>query len=296
MNDKDDLDAIREIVKILTLFEEEDRHRIYRWVGEKMGLSTVEQGIVSNPEQKAVPSIEMDPRIALKRALDEGDLSPLPELAQKMKSLNSSNGFIAAAAALASAGVEYGEKLLIEALQVFDLDEQERHYVFGTLVNYYTLTDKEAESANFIEDLAYNYIKLTEDDYEKAFYFNQLGRLYFGAGERNKSLKYQKKAASLNTNEPAYVYNLALVLSELGRREEALVYARRIVEIGSQDPDHYELAIKILSESEKSENISKIYEKLESLAPNKAKLLLESNKKVRSKLLHSTSPKWFREG
>ena len=37
---KDDLDAVREIVQILTELPEEDRERILRWTREKLGMST----------------------------------------------------------------------------------------------------------------------------------------------------------------------------------------------------------------------------------------------------------------
>lgn len=273
----DDLDAIRRIIEILEPFSNADRARIFRWVGERMGLQAGGDILAST----TLDSDVLNPERAIREALAQGDTKRLKNLLGRLKDSGATRLVTAIGIALAHSGETEGRDFLFESLGRKDLDVEVRRAVLGALVQYYIVRDEEATGILELESRLRNEVEASSAPEEKAFFWNQLGRLYWGARRMKDAAEVQGLAARLEPGEPAYHYNLSVVLDKLGRLREAAMQARQAVALGTTDPDHLVQATLVLARAGLNPEAAELYKKLEALAPDRARVLAREESLVR---------------
>ena len=92
-----------------------------------------------------------------------------------------------------------------------------------------------------------------------------------------KAQEIAKKVVELDDEEPAYYYNYATILRDLGQFPAALNKAKRAVELATKDDaDHLALLCELLKESNDPVNLELLgsyMHQLEKVSPLKARLI-----------------------
>jgi tetratricopeptide (TPR) repeat protein len=147
--------------------------------------------------------------------------------------------------------------------------------MFSSIVQWYIRADKEVEGVSIIEELANLLLQdETFDDEQRAHLYNQLGMLLHHADQLARAVECEEKATMLNSNEPAYVCNLAQVYVKLGSADKAMpLFEKALSMSGMQDADHLYAAIEFYAEQEKHQRAGELMQILEQIDPVKAEWL-----------------------
>lgn len=160
---------------------------------------------------------------------------------------------------------------------ISDISIKTMQEVLGCIVSGFNHQDSECENIDRMEELfGISQGKLNTNK-DKAFFHNQKARFYTGANELDLAKENAEKAIQLNDTEPAYIYNYAIILTELGDNEGALENAKKLLSFEENvDADHLSFICKMLKESSfpaDEELYNDCLNRLEKISPYKARLI-----------------------
>ncbi len=149
--------------------------------------------------------------------------------------------------------------------------------MLGSIVSGFNHQDSECENMDRMEEL----FGITEGELntnnDKAFFHNQKARFYAGAKKLDLAKENAEKAIQLIDTEPAYIYNYAIILTELGDKERALENAKKLLSFEENlNADHLSFACRMLKESSlptDGELYNHCLNRLEKISPYKARLI-----------------------
>lgn len=174
--------------------------------------------------------------------------------------------------------VEILEELLPEVIEEKNFDNSIE--LLGSLITGYMRNDIEKQKIKVVNPNFNKILKLAANDVQKASVYNQKQRITAGAGDYETAIKYAKQTIELCDDEPAYFYNYAAILYEMGNLDEAKAQIKQCVEIADlKDEPHEEglfLACKLFKHSESADDrkyFADCYTKLKQENPLKAKLV-----------------------
>lgn len=149
--------------------------------------------------------------------------------------------------------------------------------VLGSIVSGFNHQDSECENMDRMEELFGIAESRLNSNNDKAFFHNQKARFYAGAKKLDLAKENAKKAIQLIDTVPAYIYNYAIILTELGDKEGALENAKKLLLFEENlDADHLAFICKILRESSfpaDEELYNDCLNRLEKISPYKARLI-----------------------
>lgn len=193
-------------------------------------------------------------------------------------------------AVLASKGSSKAALILLDSLDELKDNQYSSAQlidVAGSLVSYCNRQDKETQyldrMGSFLND-----IMSTATDEEKASICNQLSRLYYGASSNNGlpgdkkdeyhalAKKYSEEAIQLDSNEPSYYYNLAII-QEDDNLEEATNAIRKCLEHDTTDLDHLLLAHKLFEKTNDLDAKEEVFQMIQKKSPYIAQTLTDGN-------------------
>ena len=82
-----------------------------------------------------------------------------------------------------------------------------------------------------------------------------------------------EKAIGLNSKQPSFYYNLAMIQDELGYSKQAMDSIRKCLELNTEDADHLSLAYRLLVENGEGEEAKGVKETLRRINPYAAAML-----------------------
>lgn len=147
----------------------------------------------------------------------------------------------------------------------------------GSLVSCYAHQGSEQLHMESMEQFFDQALNRAQTNRERASILNQKQRLLYSAHMYEKAQEIAKKVVELDDEEPAYYYNYATILRDLGQFPAALNKAKRAVELATKDDaDHLALLCELLKESNDPVNLELLgsyMHQLEKISPLKARLI-----------------------
>lgn len=116
------------------------------------------------------------------------------------------------------------------------------------------------------------FLPYARNNEERANILNQLSRIYYSADEYEKSMSIAEEVVSL-WRETSYLYNLALIYRDLDMLDKSYEMIQEMIEMGTTDSDHLELAVKIFRKLGDTEKANETLLKLREVNRYKAEML-----------------------
>ncbi|MBP3617728.1 MAG: hypothetical protein J6J38_06805 [Lachnospiraceae bacterium] len=180
--------------------------------------------------------------------------------------------------ALAALGSQKAAEELLKNISEHSADfgSKELIEMLGSAVSCFNRQDIEIENLDRMQGVFAIVEERMSSNKERAAFFNQKERFYAGAGMYDIAKESAEKTLQLDDTQPAYFYNYAIVLEQLGKIDEALEYARRMISFETMDANHLAYACRLLKRSNDLNDVA-VYEeclnKLEKISPYKARLV-----------------------
>lgn len=235
-----DLEAVIKICQLLSDFPQQDQERILRWSAEKAGIDLF-----------AAPAIENDfsaPLVTLQKAIREYDTSKVVSLLDYFKRHAIMDGQVACLVYLAKAGDGNSASEIAALLETnTGINQDQRKHLTLGLVEFYSRTGNDNNLSVLLQRSEQYISSLENKTNEQAHWYNQLGRALYATGKSKEAFEFQKKALELKPEDPAYVYNNAILLREEGKEKEAKSLVNKFLSNGfTRDEDHIELFAELV--------------------------------------------------
>lgn len=299
-SDHDGFENKHAIVSVILekLYEEYTNQFIVKTPTE---LGTKTDGKINSPDDKAPHSslslrnesrfdghlmaqlLKQDPLKAFAYALSQNDLSLTESMLNTLeRAVPEEVYFSKILAILASRGSSKAASYLFD--NIHDLTSKKLTVsqiidIAGSLVTYCNKQDKELEYLDLLKMLLESVVDNATSQ-EKALIYNQLSRLYHGAYSIDEQKReyydlakeYLIQAISLDSNEPSFYYNLAIIQKDEDI-QEAKETISRCIDLDTEDIDHLTLAYQIFKEAE-DQRAEAILQKMQDKDPVLAQMLL----------------------
>lgn len=148
-------------------------------------------------------------------------------------------------------------------------------HAVGSLVNYYSITDREAEAIDSLFpsiDQALSRSDISKS--EQIQLINQKQRIYYGAERYELALEQAEKIIATEPDEPAYYFNAGLIYKKLNLMNKASDMVSKMLNKGADDEDHLALAVEVFRAVNEIDRAKKALADLHQLHPAHARLLM----------------------
>lgn len=260
------------ITTIASALERLER-KIDRW-----GLSEVQVGTeMGGTKKHGIERLLENPRQQLLNALATGQYQPALEalLSWRERMGQAKLDMAGPAAILAHAGSTQAAKIVEEILATH-LDSMAKYDIinttFGSLVEHHIARDTESDGYDAIADHSERILRhplVRDDPSRQAFFLNQVQKVAYGAGRYKEALEGVDRALELRPDETSYMYNRSLILSRLGRDEDALDQIDQYVAVApdTKDTTHIMHAIEEFATAGRIDDAAKLLARLKELTP-----------------------------
>lgn len=211
---------------------------------------------------------------AIHDALRDGNINELVDLLPRAeRSVGYSLPLVTAAAVAAINGEKIGAEILARTIQSTDAKatyELKKAALIG-LVQYYIGTDRANEGRDLVPQISTELLitpGVSVNDL--AHTHNQLQMLFYAAADYQNALAEAEKAIALDSNEPAYFYNVSLVYEKLNLPKKAIEAIERCLAIGTSEAQHLSQAFDLYSNNGMSAKAEAIMKQLEEIDPIRA--------------------------
>jgi tetratricopeptide (TPR) repeat protein len=232
-------------------------------------------------EEDGLPELLKNPVEGFTEALTAGDL-PRAEryLSRYEQVMGASQSVLEMAVVLAPSASPVAiatiERCLRSELRRFEIGLVAR--ACGALLSHYSLLDRESDAVPVVQDIVTRALEEISDmaDAEKALLLNQLGRAYSRAGDIARAIELQEEAATLDPDEPVYLYNLSLNYEQLNLAQKAFEAVCRYTQLatGLDDDDRLYRAVDLFAKAGDGEQTRSLFAVTSERYPAKAKMLL----------------------
>lgn len=204
---------------------------------------------MAETDDDVIRDLMKSPRTAYLDAIRQGRMEDALRLLDRLRKTTSPSEFASALAIPLAAGVS-GAVPIAEAFLDETLSNHTASIRAGEIVQtlsegfkrYYENSGGTTEGVAFFESLYKRVLenqRLTAAD--KAFVANKAGMLAWVLDDHEACISYTRKAANLNPEEPAYLYNLALAYDADGRSDDMTATLEALAALPGLDEDHLKL-------------------------------------------------------
>ncbi len=222
-----------------------------------------------------------NPKEAFMAAIARGDTQQASALLPRLEqALGPTLELAAASVFLAGAGVEAGAEMFYRLYTEHPdtlpgYNEPEFYKLIGGFLNFYSITDREAEGLARAEPMINEFLSKTDlSRKSEAFYLNQLQKLIYGTGDYERALEIAEKVLILVSDEPAYVFNASLICEKLGMITRAVEFVDRCIQLDDAEASHFAHAVDMYLQVGRVEEARAAYERLKLVSPDRAAILL----------------------
>lgn len=235
--------------------------------------------------------VKQDPIRAFAYALSQNNLSLAESILPVLEQAVPREVYISKIlSALASQGSSKAASILFDSLDEIKDNQYSSAQlidVAGALVSYCNRQDKEIQYLDKIGGFLTDIMNMVTPE-ERASIYNQLSRLYYGASVNNGlssdkkneyhelAKKYSQEAVKLDSDQPSYYYNLA-VIQENDDLEEAASAMKKCLEHNTTDLDHLLFAYKLFGKSNDLKEKERVGEMIQNQAPYMIQTLINED-------------------